>query len=213
MEPWPRERTYSWHFAVALARRSSSIRGPVVRPSRLYRANAISNPPHIANAGAISTDSRACPSRSRPPCPRIITSHFDGICSCASHRRLPLRTPIGAVATRCHPARFSSPSIGLDKARLRAPTTLLVRPRAVGNSEQQLQTAGCWKPPTPACCVTRRRRPIVFLACPHSLRRQTIQNDPTVNSRRVVEGERNGIEQEIEASQQKPDGPTSQYDR
>lgn len=37
------------------------------------------------------------------------------------------------------------------------------------------------------------------------------QNDPTVNNRRVVKGERNGIEQEIQASQQVTDGPASQY--
>jgi hypothetical protein len=43
----------------------------------------------------------------------------------------------------------------------------------------------------------------MFLAWAHSLRHYTIQNDPTVSNRRVVEGERNGIEQEIQASQQR----------
>jgi hypothetical protein len=86
-----------------------------------------------------------------------------------------------------------------SKVRITSPKRKL---SIFGNTAQQLPTAGFFRTRAPVVFATPKLSPIIFLACNHSPHRVRKQNDPTVSDRRVVEGERNGIEQEIQASQQ-----------
>jgi len=190
--------------------RARSNRGPVARPFLPAARSTARSPRPVVSTGKASNRSKILPSFGLRLCPPIITSHFAGTCSCGSLPTLWMLIAAGTPAAPCPRARWSLQSTGLDKAPRRAPITSLKKRRKAGNSEPRPLKAGYSSQLMRAAFATQTPPRIIFLACTHSPRHPSKQNDPTVVDRRVVEGERNGIEQEIKASQ-RTDGPTSQY--